>query len=155
MKGDNAMTNKLALELKSFLADQHIVYVRARNYHWNVTGKHFFGLHAAFEKLYDALADDIDEVAERIRTLGELAPGTMKEFIELASLKESPGQVPDCTSMVKVLADDLKALSDKAIAIAKKASAEYNDEVTASLLYELAEEYQKLEWMYRSTLAHE
>lgn len=149
------MTNKLAHDLKSFLANQHVVYIRARNFHWNVTGKHFFGLHAAFEKLYDALAEDIDEIAERIRTLGDVAPGTMKEFLELATLKESPGPVPDCTTMVKVLADDLKALSDNALAIAKKASSEYNDEVTASQLYDFAENYQKLEWMYRSTLAHE
>ncbi|MCX7984868.1 MAG: DNA starvation/stationary phase protection protein [Bacteroidetes bacterium] len=147
--------NSLVSALNEFLADQHVVYIRARNYHWNVTGKHFFGLHAAFEKLYDELAEHIDEVAERIRVLGELAPGTMKEFLELASLKEHPGSTPDCGTMVKNLADDLRDLSEKALSIAKKASSEFNDEVTANILYDLAQSYQKFEWMYRSTLVNE
>jgi len=67
----------VAQPLNELLADMHVLYVKARNYHWNITGDQFFVLHAEFEKLYDGLAEDIDAVAERIRAIGGTAVGSM------------------------------------------------------------------------------
>ncbi len=151
----NEVKKNTAQLLKNYLADQHVVYMRARNFHWNVVGPQFFGLHTAFEKVYDALAEDIDEIAERIRVLDVYAPGTMKELLELASLKEEPGKYPDSKSMVQILANDLDALALKALSSAKTIAGEYNDEVSASILIEQAQEYQKTYWMLKSTLSNE
>lgn len=139
--------------LKGILADQHVLYMKARNYHWNVVGQNFYGLHAAFEKLYDELAEDIDAVAERIRILGVKAPGTMKELLELASLKEEqPATYPDARSMVQNLVNDLDALTKTILSAASAVQRDDADEVSASMLYELAEKHQKTAWMLRSTL---
>ena len=77
--------------LNGLLADLTVLYIKARNYHWNVEGTHFFSLHAEFEKLYTALSNDIDLVAERARALGGIAAGTMAQYLELATLKEASG----------------------------------------------------------------
>ncbi len=77
--------------LKYALADQHVLYMRMRNYHWNITGPQFQPLHALIEKQYDQLAEAIDDTAERIRQYGAFAPGTLKEMLELARLVEEPG----------------------------------------------------------------
>ncbi len=138
--------------MKEVLADQFVLYTKARNYHWNVTGPHFFGLHATFEKLYDELADDIDEVAERIRVLGSEAPGTLKEFLSLTTISEEPGKYPDHISMVKNIVSDLETIIDKLNSAALKMQNELNDEVSAGMFYGLVEKYQKTGWMLKSLL---
>ena len=74
------------------LADTYVLYLRTQNYHWNVTGMSFASLHALFEQQYTTLAVAIDEIAERIRTLGARAPGSFEEFSQLTSLKSAPVQ---------------------------------------------------------------
>lgn len=81
---------RIAALLTDILADQHVIYMKARNYHWNITGPHFFALHTKFEEIYTLFADQIDEVAERIRTFGEKVPGTMVELVNKSSLTEDP-----------------------------------------------------------------
>ena len=80
----NEVKVEVAELLKPVLADQFVLYTKARNYHWNVTGNMFFALHEKFEELYDELANDIDEVAERIRTLGVYSPGSLNEFLKIS-----------------------------------------------------------------------
>ncbi|MFH1195845.1 MAG: DNA starvation/stationary phase protection protein [bacterium] len=138
--------------MKEILADQFVLYTKARNYHWNVTGPQFYGLHAAFENIYDGLADDIDSIAERIRVLGVKAPGTMAEFLELSSLKEVPGEHPEQFVMVQNILDDFEVIIGKLDAAAHKMLSELSDEVSAGMLYSLVEKYQKTVWMLKSTL---
>src|SRR5688572_1045757 len=76
---------KVIALLSAVLADQHVLYQKTRNFHWNLTGMRFHTLHEFFEKQYLALADAIDETAERIRMLGGTSPGSMAEFLKLAS----------------------------------------------------------------------
>src|SRR5690625_3440249 len=80
---------KIAEGLSGVLADSYTLFLKTQNYHWNVTGPHFGPLHDLFEEQYRELFDAIDEIAERIRTLGFRAPGTLKEFGDLADRKST------------------------------------------------------------------
>jgi len=138
--------------MKEILADQFVLYVKARNYHWNVTGPQFYGLHAVFENIYDELAEDIDKVAERIRSLGMKAPGTMKEFWELSSLEEKPGNIPESSVMVQEILTDFETIIEAIKSSANKMQSSLNDEVSAGMLYGFMEKYQKMVWMMKSFL---
>lgn len=148
----NDVKVKIAELIKEVLADQYVLYTKARNYHWNVTGPQFYNLHNEFEKIYDGLADDIDVVAERIRALGLKAPGTMKEFLDLSSLKEEPGKYPQGSDMVQLIVDDFEVIIAKLDINAHKMQSEFNDEVSAGMFYSLMEKYQKTVWMLNSVL---
>jgi starvation-inducible DNA-binding protein len=144
---------EVAEVLKPVLADEYVMYTKLRNYHWNVTGNMFFELHELFEKLYNELADDIDEIAERIRTLGIYAPGSMSEFLELASIKEEKADsVPPQLEMVEKVVDDFEFLIISLNQAAEKIQSEYNDEVTFGQLLNLSEKYQKHSWMLKSLI---
>lgn len=144
---------RIATLLKNILADQHIIYMKARNYHWNITGPYFFTLHIKFEEIYTQFALQIDEVAERIRTLNEKVPGTMVEFVSMSSLKEDPDRNTDATVMAANLAADLLSLSKKMKESALEMQKEFEDEITAGMLYGYAEGFDKDAWMLKSFLA--
>lgn len=81
----------IASALNQLLADQHVLYVKTRNHHWNLAGPDFVELHRFLEEIYTQQAEMIDQVAERIQQLGQAAAGSMKEFLALAGLKEEAG----------------------------------------------------------------
>lgn len=143
---------KIAGMLKSILADQHIIYMKARNYHWNITGPYFFTLHIKFEEIYTQFALQIDEVAERIRTLGGKVPGTMQQFINESSLSEDSSDDTEAALMAEYLAKDLKSLSEKMTSMAMEMQKDYEDEITAGMLYGYAQGYSKDAWMLNSFL---
>ena len=95
--------------LNSLLADEFVLYVKTRNYHWNVTGPHFHDLHKLFEAQYEELDDIVDEVAERVRSLGGVSSGSMTEFVKQARLKEKPGQLSPSQTMIRDLLEDHEA----------------------------------------------
>lgn len=138
--------------MKEVLSDQFVLYVKARNFHWNVTGQQFFGLHAEFENIYDELAEDIDKVAERIRALGLKVPGTMKEFWELSTLEEKPDDHPESLDMIKTVVNDFEIIIEKLKSAAHKMQNTLSDEVSAGMFYGLVEKYQKTIWMLKSLL---
>lgn len=92
--------------LSSILADQHVLYIKTRNFHWNLIGGRFHSLHIHFETMYVELAAAIDETAERIRTIGGVSPGSMEEFTKSASLKESHGTLVSGDAAIKALLAD-------------------------------------------------
>ena len=79
--------------LISVLSDQHVLYMKLRNFHWNLKGPRFHSLHEFFEQQYKTLEGAIDETAERIRMLGGVSPGSMSEFLAATSLKEAAGEI--------------------------------------------------------------
>src|SRR5690606_19574013 len=85
--------------LTKVLANANVLYTKTRNYHWNVVSADFKELHTLFQEQYEQMAEDIDEIAERIRILGSKSIGTHKEFNEHATLKEFPGEYPDGKTM--------------------------------------------------------
>lgn len=138
----------LTAPLNEVLADLHILYVKARNYHWNIVGDQFFGLHAEFEKLYDDLSEDIDAVAERTRALGGTALGSMKQFLALASLKEDP-TVPQAKAMVANLQADYETMVARLRGLAQRAG-ELGDAGTEDFCIGMMAKFEKTAWMLRS-----
>ncbi len=136
--------------LSKLLADTYSLYLHTHNFHWNVTGPMFQTLHVMFEQHYNELALAVDEIAERIRSLGHPAPGTFSAFKELSSIPEPDG-VPAATDMVRALVAAHEAVARTARGIAPIAG-EANDEVTADLLTQRLAVHEKTAWMLRSLL---
>jgi starvation-inducible DNA-binding protein len=136
--------------LSHLLADTYVLYLKTHNYHWNVTGPMFQTLHLMFQTQYNELWLAVDLVAERIRTLGHVAPGTYKSFSALASIKEEEG-VPKATQMVRNLVKGHEQAAKTArgiLPLVDKAS----DEPTADLLTQRLQLHEKTAWMLRSLL---
>lgn len=136
--------------LSRLLADEHVLYTRLRNYHWNVVGMAFGPLHAMFQDQYEALADDIDDIAERIRMIGAPAPGTMTEFLQLATLAERPGELPDDRTMVANLVADHEAIVRHLRKDLRAADEQYDDMGTSDFLTGLLEKHEKWAWLLRA-----
>ena len=155
MKVDIGISKKdreaIAAGLSRLLADSYTLYLKTHNYHWNVTGPMFNSLHTMFEAQYDELALAVDEVAERIRTLGAYAPGSFSEFAAMTDLEEAkPGTGAE--EMIRQLADDQLKVAAAAEALATAAD-EAGDDVTTDLGIRRQEVHQKNAWMLRSMLA--
>lgn len=138
--------------LEQLLADEHVLYVKTRNYHWNVTGPRFHDLHKFFEAQYEELAEKIDEVAERIRALGEVSPGSMAAFLKSARLKEHTGAIPDADTMILNLLDDHESVIRTLRADLVTANEKFGDAGTSDFLTGLMEEHEKTAWMLRAHL---
>lgn len=137
--------------LTKLLADEYVLYTKTRNYHWNVVGSHFNDYHKLFESQYDSIDEDIDEIAERIRSLGGKTPATLSEFVKNSGLKEHPGEFPSSDKMVS----DLVADHERVIQTLREditASENNNDAGTADFLTGLMESHEKTAWMLRSVL---
>lgn len=141
--------------LKSALADQHVLYMKMRNYHWNITGPQFQSLHALIEKQYDQIADAIDDTAERIRQYGAYAPGTLKEMLEMARLSEEPGVVPTAREMIANLVADHEAVIRQLREDTKTAGDQYEDISVEDYFTALTQDHQKMAWLLRAHLEGE
>jgi starvation-inducible DNA-binding protein len=137
--------------LSAILADQHVLYGKTRNFHWNLTGHRFHTLHEFFEKQYDALAEAIDKTAERIRMLGYPSPGSMKEFLDQATLKEVSGALVNGDDAIAALRDDHEA-AVRELRKAVDALTDAGDAGTADFLTDLLKEHEQTAWMLRSFL---
>jgi starvation-inducible DNA-binding protein len=140
----------IAAGLSRLLADTYTLYLKTHNFHWNVTGPQFNSLHLMFEGQYTELALAVDVIAERIRALGEPAPGSYSAYAELSSIKEAKG-VPEASEMVRILAADQLAVVRTARSIFPLAD-EAHDEPTADLLTQRMQVHEKTAWMLRATL---
>lgn len=136
--------------LSRLLADTYTLYLKTHNYHWNVTGPMFATLHAMFEQQYQELALAIDEIAERIRTLGVFAPGSYHKFAELTQIDEETG-VPDAETMIRQLVLGQEAVVRTAREVFP-VTEQANDEPTADLLTSRMQIHEKTAWMLRSFL---
>lgn len=140
----------IAKELSRLLADSYTLYLTTHNFHWNVTGPMFQTLHLMFMEQYTELWNSLDEIAERIRALGEYAPGTYAQFEEMATL-EQPDDVPKAKEMVRWLVDGHEAVAKTARGIFEIAE-QGNDEATMDLLTQRLQVHEKTAWMLRSLL---
>jgi starvation-inducible DNA-binding protein len=142
--------NQVIAHLNQQLANCNVLYVKVQNYHWNVSGEHFFELHAKFQELYEQLPPVIDEIAERILTIGGVPAGTMEEFIDLATISEAnKGETAE--QMVKQLERDYHQLAQE-LKQGIQISESNHDPSTADLYTGLASSFEKTVWMLRSYL---
>jgi starvation-inducible DNA-binding protein len=140
----------IAEGLSHLLADTYTLYLKTHNFHWNVTGPMFQTLHTMFEQQYTELWGALDEVAERIRSLGQPAPGSYRAFAKLTSIKEEEG-VPEAKEMIRQLVAGHEAVAKTARSIFPAAESG-QDEVTADLLTQRMNVHEKTAWMLRSLL---
>jgi starvation-inducible DNA-binding protein len=136
--------------LNALLADEYVLYTKTRNYHWNVVGPQFNDLHKFFEGQYEALNEVVDDVAERARSLGGKAFGTLVEFSQHTRLKEQPGKQPPALTMVANLQADHEAMVRTLRADLAAVMEKHNDAGTSDFLTGLMEKHEKMAWMLRS-----
>ena len=136
--------------LNAVLADEYVLYTKTRNYHWNVVGPQFNDLHKFFQEQYEALDDMVDEVAERARSVGGKAYGTLAEFSQHARLKEHPGEQHAALTMVANLQADHEAMIRTPWADLETVLEKHNDAGTNDFLTGLMEKHEKMAWMLRS-----
>jgi starvation-inducible DNA-binding protein len=132
------------------VANWTVLYTKLHNYHWYVTGRHFFTLHTKFEELYNEAATIIDEFAERILALEGKPVATLKEYLELSSIEEASGSENE-EDMVRQLHDDFAKIVDElhsAIELAENAE----DTATADMLTEVKMSLRKHMWMFKAYL---
>jgi starvation-inducible DNA-binding protein len=148
---NEADRKEIAEGLSKVLADTYTLYLKTHNYHWNVVGPMFNTLHLMFETQYNELALAVDLIAERIRALGEPAPGTYREFTELSAIEEDTDR-PDAEEMIRrlVIGQETVARTARSMFdVVERAS----DEPTADLLTQRLQVHEKTAWMLRSMLA--
>ena len=146
------MSNKPVAEaLKVVLADSYALYLKTHNYHWNVEGMHFKMLHEMFEEQYTELATAVDEIAERIRSLGEKAPGTFNDFSRLSSVVDGDMNA-SAAEMVESLEESHNVVLTS-LKNALEAAQEAGDEVTIGLIVDRMSVHEKTSWMLKSTMA--
>lgn len=147
---DKKKAEKLSAKLNALLADYMLFYQNTRGLHWNIKGEKFFELHLKFEELYTNLLLKVDEVAERILTLGATPLHTFEDYIRSSSLKSgknisSPGEA------VKLILDSLQTLLIKQRELLD-ISSDANDEGTNALMSDYIREQEKFVWMYSAYL---
>lgn len=140
----------IAADLSALLADSYTLYLKSHNYHWNVTGPMFQTLHLMFEQHYNELALAVDEIAERIRALGHVAPATYGEFGRLSSIPEEASP-PEAMEMIRKLVEgheSVIATARTTITTADRAG----DAATVDLATRRVDVHEKTAWMLRSLL---
>ena len=145
-----AASSRRDASLSELLADSYTLYLMTHNFHWNVTGRDFNSLHQMFMLQYTEQWNALDVIAERIRALGHPAPGTYKEFVKLASIKEVEG-VPRSDDMVRHLVAAQEAIARTARKLFPVVDAA-NDQPTADVLTQRLDVHEKTAWMLRSLL---
>ena len=142
---------EIAQGLSRLLADSYTLYLKTHNYHWNVKGPLFNTLHQMFEAQYTELAAAVDEIAERIRALGEPAPGSYRAYSRLTTIEEEDS-VPDAEQMIRQLLKGQETVARTARSVIGAAEAA-NDEPTADLLTQRMQVHEKNSRMLRSMVA--
>ncbi|HAY5607077.1 TPA: DNA starvation/stationary phase protection protein, partial [Escherichia coli] len=126
------------------------LYIKTHYYHWNVTGPMFNSLHLMFENQYNELATAVDDIAERIRSLGCFAPGTYHEFSRLTAVNEDK-DIPAAKNMIENLVQGQETVVKTARSLFPIVNSG-NDEATADLLTQRIQLHEKTAWMLRSLL---
>jgi starvation-inducible DNA-binding protein len=155
MKANIGLTEKnsqaIAEKLNALLADEFLLALKTRNYHWNVEGSNFMEMHKFYEGLYNELDEVIDEVAERVRTLGHYSQGRMVDFLKLTNLQEE-AYTNDQSKQLKNLLDDHETMIRQLRKDIDLMQEKYKDAGNADFLTGLMEKHEKWAWFIRSYL---
>ncbi|SFE71889.1 Dps family protein [Thermoflexibacter ruber] len=138
--------------LAKILADEFVLYTKTRNAHWNVEGKDFYSVHKFFEDQYEALDEIIDDVAERIRSLGHYAPATLKNYLQLTHLTEQAREKNDSEGFIRELLQDHQSIIIYLRENINRFANDYHDLGTSDFITGLMESHEKMAWMLRSHL---
>ncbi|MGE7921570.1 Dps family protein [Viridibacillus arvi] len=137
-------------ELNQLVASWSVLYTKLHNYHWYVKGPSFFTLHEKFEELYNEAATHLDEIAERILTLGGQPVATLKEHLEISNVKEATGN-ESTNEMVEVVISDFEIVM-KSLKSGMVEAAKEEDDMTEDLLNATYQSLDKHVWMLKAFL---
>ncbi|MGF1738329.1 Dps family protein [Photobacterium satsumensis] len=142
---DSCKAEELAIQLNKLLANYQVLYMNARGYHWNIKGKEFFELHAKFEEIYTDLQVKIDELAERVLTLGATPSHSFTHYVQVSEIKEhlNSHAGDECVSGLQQGFKVLLGMQRGILALAGEA----DDEGTAAIMGDYIREQEKLMWM--------
>jgi starvation-inducible DNA-binding protein len=146
---DIQKTNKT---LSILLANEMLLYVKTRKFHWNISGNSFMELHLLFQEQYKELEEIIDEIAERINKLGSKTIGTMSEFLELSTLKESPGKYPSQKDLITKLLEDHEQIIIEIRKHVQHEDKESIDAGTTDFITGLMQQHETIAWKLRRYL---
>lgn len=143
---------EVAERLGTVLASTYALRIKTQNFHWNITGPNFIGLHTLLETHYKELDDAIDLVAERMRALGAIAPGSFAAFSELSQIADAPSKPPAEKGILETLVSHHTKVSELCTDLSTFAD-DTEDHATADLMNGRIEAHDKAAWMLRSHLA--
>ncbi|WP_420317588.1 Dps family protein [Ekhidna sp.] len=144
------MNNKLIQELNQLLSDFHLYYQNTRGAHWNIKGPRFFELHAKFEELYTEALENIDEIAERILTIGGRPDHALETYLEKSNIKSVKDESND-EALVKMIVNNLETLVSQENKV-KELAVEAEDNETEDMMIGLVNVQEKTQWMFNSWL---
>jgi len=147
---DPAKSGELAEQLNLLLANYQLFYINARGFHWNITGSNFFELHAKFEELYNNLLVKVDEIAERILTLGHVPLHSFADYLNTATIQQAVN-ISDGKEAIQNVVNafrDLLVVQRRLLSLAS----DTNDEGTSALMSDYIREQEKAVWMYSAYL---
>ncbi|WP_132053615.1 Dps family protein [Pseudocnuella soli] len=147
---DTQQSGQLSEKLNVLLANLQVFYINARGLHWNITGDKFFELHVKFEELYNDLLLKVDEVAERILTLGNTPAHSFTQYLQQSHIKEATN-IADATTAVQTIVANLQTLLTVERDILHLAG-EAGDEGTSALMSDYIRQQEKMVWMYGAFL---
>lgn len=143
---------EIAYEVSKILSDEFVIYIKTRNAHWNMEGSDFYSKHKFFEDQFEKIDDIIDDLAERIRSLGHYAPGTMKEFLQLTNLSEATPQNNESLSYIRDLLIDHESVIMHLRKNINRFANDLQDAGTSDFITGIVEQHEKMAWMLRSHL---
>jgi len=138
--------------LYRILADEMVLYVKTRKFHWNVSAQSFMELHKLFQSQYTELEETIDQIAERINKLGGNTIGTMNEFVKITRLKESPGVYPKQLDMMEELLKDHETLIIELRKDVEEINLNNKDIGTIDFMTGLLQQHETTAWILRRYL---
>ena len=147
------MSKELITEMNVQVSTWSVLYTKLHNYHWYVKGHQFFTLHNKFEELYNEATAHMDEIAERILTLGGNPVATLKEHLEQSVVEEASGN-EKADEMVKTIADDFGKTMDS-LKKGMSFAAEVGDDMTEDLLNATYQSIEKHQWMLNAFLGED
>jgi starvation-inducible DNA-binding protein len=150
--GLNNSNQAVVIALAKLLADEYVLYTKTRNAHWNVEGPDFYDKHKFFESQYEQLDDFIDEIAERIRTLGHYAPATLADFLKLTRLTEKTRTRNNSSGFITELLVDHENIIMILRGLITTFVEENGDIGTIDFITNLMEDHEKMAWFLRAHL---
>ena len=148
---DDGSVEKITGMLNSTLADEYLLLTKTKNYHWNVVDPRFNDLHKFFDEQYGQISEIVDEVAERVRSIGGKTIATMTEFLQITRLKENPSEYPNANTMLENLLNDHETII-RQLRKDLETCEQLGDAGTTDFLTGIMEEHEKMAWMLRSFL---
>lgn len=147
-----ANTAAIAQSLNTLLADENVLYIKTRRAHWNVEGPDFLTIHRFFEEQYKQLEEIIDEIAERIRTIGHYAEATLAGFLQETHLSEDYRGKNNSAGFMNALLADHETIIYNLRENIDRFNDEYKDAGTSDFITGLLETHEKMAWMLRAHL---